>query len=313
MQQGISDDAHGAPETKQDGRSADRGTSPMDLITFLGRNKPYAWLFSGEVVNMTGAWLTYVATLTVAERYGQSSGMLIRYISSYDLVCIVQQPHTQFDHHPAPRAVHAVVRSRRRGGRQVQPRARAHLDVLPRRGGRGRVVPGQQRFQTLVCRRSTSALDGDARHRLLYVLVFLQFTIETFYEPARKVFSSPLSTHPHTIIGHRPRHRPQRRPGARHHARHAVLVDHGRGGCMLGGVCHQLAGHHRLLLARRGDVRRGRGVCESAAHRRTGWREHRRGGWGASGRSHWVRCALVCIVVCICCVHLYMVHAHCRL
>lgn len=78
MASSISDDAQ---PTKPTSDNADRGTSPVDLITFLGRNKPYAWLFSGEVVNMTGAWLTYVATLTVAERYGQSSGMLIRYTS----------------------------------------------------------------------------------------------------------------------------------------------------------------------------------------------------------------------------------------
>ena len=85
---GIRDDGGQQPpaETKHTGHCADRGTSPIDLITFLGRNKPYAWLFSGEVVNMTGAWLTYVATLTVAERYGQSSGMLISLIIILRLV-----------------------------------------------------------------------------------------------------------------------------------------------------------------------------------------------------------------------------------
>lgn len=39
-------------------------------------------------------------------------------------------------------------------------------------------------------------------HRLLYVLVFLQFSIETFYEPARKVCGH---THPtHTTHTHTP-------------------------------------------------------------------------------------------------------------
>ncbi len=68
------------------GASGTSGTSPLDLVSFLGRNKQYRWLFSGEIVNMTGAWLTYVATLTTAERYGNSSGMLVSFIIILRLV-----------------------------------------------------------------------------------------------------------------------------------------------------------------------------------------------------------------------------------